>query len=242
MTNYLKKNKWKILLSTLATLIPMLVGAILWNKLPDPMPIHWNAMGEVDGWASKAFAVFGMPAILAALNLVCHVATGSDRKNKNQSKKVVGLVFWIVPAIANVACIMAYLAAMNINVNASNVVGVLLGVIFAIIGNYMPKCKLNYTIGIKIIWTLESEVNWLATHRFAGKVWLGGGILLILLAFLPMNVLVWAMIPVFALMALAPLVYSYIFFRRHEKDEGYFRVGVIDKDEETGEENSGEDR
>lgn len=233
MTNYLKENKWKILLSTLATLIPMILGVILWNKLPDPMPIHWNAMGEVDGWASKAVAVFGMPAILAALNLVCHVATGSDKKNKNQSKKMVSIVFWLVPIIANVTCTMVYLTAMNIEVNTLNIVAALLGIVFAIIGNYMPKCKLNYTIGIKIVWTLESEVNWLATHRVAGRVWLGGGIIIALSALLPTNILVWVVLPVLVLMAAIPLIYSYVFFRRHENDEGYFRVGVIDKDEET---------
>lgn len=233
MTNYLKENKWKILLSTLATFIPMFVGMILWNKLPDPMPIHWNAMGEVDGWASKAVAVFGMPAILAALNLVCHIATGSDKKNKNQSKKMVSIVFWLVPIIANVTCTMVYLTAMNIEVNTLNIAAALLGIVFAIIGNYMPKCKLNYTIGIKIVWTLESEANWLATHRVAGRVWLGGGIIIALSALLPTNILVWVVLPVLVLMAAIPLIYSYVFFRRHEKDEGYFRVGVIDKDEET---------
>ena len=233
MTNYLKENKWKILLSTLATFIPMFVGMILWNKLPDPMPIHWNAMGEVDGWASKAVAVFGMPAILAALNLVCHIATGSDKKNKNQSKKMVSIVFWLVPIIANVTCTMVYLTAMNIEVNTLNIAAALLGIVFAIIGNYMPKCKLNYTIGIKIVWTLESEVNWLATHRVAGRVWLGGGIIIALSALLPTNILVWVVLPVLVLMAAIPLIYSYVFFRRHEKDEGYFRVGVVDKDEET---------
>lgn len=233
MTNYLKENKWKILLSTLATLIPMILGVILWNKLPDPMPIHWNAMGEVDGWASKAVAVFGMPAILAALNLVCHIATGSDKKNKNQSKKVVSIIFWLVPIIANVTCTMVYLTAMNIEVNTLNIAAALLGIVFAIIGNYMPKCKLNYTIGIKIVWTLESEVNWLATHRVAGRVWLGGGIIIALSALLPTNILVWVVLPVLVLMAAIPLIYSYVFFRRHENDEGYFRVGVIDKDEET---------
>ena len=233
MTNYLKENKWKILLSTLATFIPMFVGMILWNKLPDPMPIHWNAMGEVDGWASKAVAVFGMPAILAALNLVCHIATGSDKKNKNQSKKVVSIIFWLVPIIANVTCTMVYLTAMNIEVNTLNIAAALLGIVFAIIGNYLPKCKLNYTIGIKIVWTLESEVNWLATHRVAGRVWLGGGIIIALSALLPTNILVWVVLPVLVLMAAIPLIYSYVFFRRHEKDEGYFRVGVIDKDEET---------
>ena len=242
MTNYLKTNKWKILLSTIATLVPMLVGGILWNKLPESLPIHWNAAGEIDGWASKAFAVFGMPAILAAIGIVCHLVTATDKKNKDQSKKVVSLIFWILPVVANVTCTMVYLTAMGISVKAPNIIVAVVGVGLAVVGNYMPKCKLNYTIGIKIIWTLESEVNWLATHRVAGRTWLAGGIILALSAFLPANILVWIALPVLVIMVAIPLIYSYVFFRRHEKDEGYFRVGVIDKDEEMTEEKGGEEQ
>ncbi len=233
MNNYLKENKWKILLSTLATLVPVLVGLIIWEKLPEELPIHWGPTGEVDGWASRGFAVFGMPAILAALNLLCHIVTGHDRKNKDQNKKVFTLIFWIIPTLANVACMMTYLTAMGISAKAPNIIIAVVGVGLAIVGNYLPKCKLNYTIGIKIVWTLESEANWLATHRFAGKVWLCGGILLAFLSFLPAASLVWAVIPVLLCMVAAPLIYSYVFFRHHSGEEGYFRVGVIDKDEDS---------
>lgn len=236
MTNYLKKNKWKIIISTLVTLVPMLAGLILWSALPDKMPIHWGPSGEVDGWASKGFAVFGIPTIMAALNLVCSLATGLDHKNKNQSKRIVGLVFWIVPIMSLLLGAITYLVTFDVSIDAVNIVVAALGILFAFIGNYLPKSKLNYTIGIKVIWTLESEVNWLATHRFAGKVWMVGGIVLALSAFLPTSVLPWTTIAVLLIMAAAPLVYSYLHFRRHEKDEGYFRVGEIEKkDGEEGE-------
>lgn len=236
MINYLKENKWKIILSTLGTLIPMVAGAILWSMLPDKLPVHWDPSGEIDGWASKGFAVFGIPGIMAALNLVCSLATGLDHKNKNQSKKVFGLIFWIVPVMSVLLGVIVYLTALGVSISAPNVIIAVLGVLFAFIGNYLPKSKLNYTIGIKIIWTLESEANWLATHRFAGKVWMVGGIVLALSAFAPVTALVWITVAVLVLMTIIPLVYSYLYFRRHEKDEGYFRVGEIEKkDEEDGE-------
>ena len=173
---------------------------------------------------------------MAGINLLCIIVTGLDHKNKNQNRKVFDIVFWIVPVMALLLGAIVYLTALGVNVSAPNIMVAVLGILFVFIGNYIPKSKLNYTIGIKIIWTLESEANWLATHRFAGKVWLLGGIVLALSAFVPMVALVWITIAVLVLMVAIPLVYSYLYFRRHEKDEGYFRVGEIEKQsEEDGE-------
>lgn len=52
------------------------------------------------------------------------------------------------------------------------------------IGNYMPKLKQNYTIGIKVPWTLNSEENWNMTHRMAGKVYVVAGVISIIIALL----------------------------------------------------------
>jgi len=62
----LKKNKTLVILVSIVTLLPILVGILLWNQLPEQMPTHWNAAGEIDDWSSKAFAVFGLPCIMLA--------------------------------------------------------------------------------------------------------------------------------------------------------------------------------
>ena len=49
MKNWLKENKGKIILSTFLTMVPMLIGLILWNQLPDSMTTHWGADGAADG-------------------------------------------------------------------------------------------------------------------------------------------------------------------------------------------------
>ena len=95
----LKKYRKTLIITTIITLLPVLAGIILWDKLPEKFPIHFNAAGEVDGWSSKAVGVFVMPLILVAAQWLC--ALGSlkmDPKANNLSDKVMGLVLWIIPA------------------------------------------------------------------------------------------------------------------------------------------------
>ena len=203
----IKKN-WKVLLITsVVILLPILAGLILWNKLPEQIPSHWNAAGEVDGWSSKLFAVFGMPLILLAFQWLCVLGTGADPKKQNHPQKIVHLVLWIIPVLSAVLHTIVYMVALGQAVRMEVVMPVLIGLVLAIIGNYLPKCKQNYTIGIKIPWTLNSEENWNRTHRFAGRLWLIGGILIMLTGFVGG---VWILLPIMLLMILAPMIYSYV--------------------------------
>ena len=216
MKNWFAKNKWKILLSVGATFLPTLIGLILWNQLPDTMNSHWGVDGAADGSASKAFAVFGMPAILAAANLLCMVATGLDRGNRDQNKKLMGIIFWIMPVISLAVMGGMYAIALGKPVDMMLIVPVLMGVLFIVLGNYMPKATQNRTMGIKIYWTLCNEENWNKTHRFAGKCWVAGGLVVLLEAVLPLSWFVPVMLTTIALLVIAPVVYSYIIYRQHK--------------------------
>jgi uncharacterized membrane protein len=92
-----------------------------------------------------------------------------------------------------------------------------MGVTFLYIGNYMPKCKQNFTLGIKLPWTLNSEANWNATHRLAGKVWMAAGVLFLLCIFLPKPALMLALLIILPVMVLVPLVYSYLYYKKHDE-------------------------
>ena len=87
--------------------------------------------------------------------------------------------------------------------------------------NYEGKDAVNYTIGIKIMWTLNSDKNWVATHRFAGKVWFVGGVIVAISALLPTGILPWVAFAVFAITALAPVIYSFVYFKNHQSDADY---------------------
>ena len=207
----IKKNLKVLILTTVVMLLPILAGIILWNQLPEQMPTHWNAAGEIDGWSSKPFAVFVLPLIMVAAQWLCMLGTAADPKKNNHSEKVLHLILWIVPALSVVLHAVTYATALGYAVPIEVVMPVLIGLIFTIIGNYMPKCKQNYTIGIKIPWTLDNEENWNRTHRFAGWLWTFCGIAIMCTGFFGGF---WVFLPITLLMVLAPIIYSYILHQK----------------------------
>ena len=173
----MKKYKKMIIITTLVTLLPILLGIILWEKLPDSIATHWGADGQANGWSNKAFAVFGMPCILAAIHLFSVCVTLNDPKRKNIHKKPLALVFWIVPVVSLVTSGFTYMAALGSDIDIRLIVSIMMGILFIILGDYMPKLQQNYTVGIKLPWTLNSVENWDRTHRFGGKLFIAGGVL-----------------------------------------------------------------
>lgn len=211
----LKRNKWKILATTLVTLLPILAGLILWDKLPERMPIHWGVSGEANGYAGRAVAVFALPGFMAAMHLLCVVATALDPKAEHHAEKVLDLVFCIVPVMSVFVSGMVYAAALGVKVDVGTWTLALCSVLFILIGNYLPKCRRNYTIGIKVPWTLDSDENWNVTHRFAGKVWVTGGFILLIVSFLPGELKPWIYVPGSMLMAVLPVCRSYLYYKSH---------------------------
>ncbi len=210
-----KKN---LIISSIVTLLPILAGVILWDKLPDNMATHFAANGDADGFASKAFAVFGLPLILLGIFWICIFFTMKDINNKNQNKKALGMVYWIIPVLSCVVNGNLYFIALGKEINPAVVVSLLLGIMFIAIGNYMPKCKQNFTLGIKIKWTLENEENWNKTHRFAGKVWFIGGFLMLLTAFLTIEYALLSILFLIIPMVVLPVIYSYCYHKKQLKE------------------------
>ena len=209
------KKHWKILAGTsIATLLPALVGLVLWHQLPAELPIHWNAQGEVDGVSSKTVAVLGMPLFLVAMQWVVTLAMLADPKRQNHSAKMLHLSLWLIPAVSIMVGAVTYATALGHEVRVGLILPLFLGLLFVIIGNYLPKCKQNYTIGIKIPWTLDDEDNWNKTHRFAGFVWTVCSFVVMSGAFFKKAVVFTTFIPI-AVMVFAPMIYSYIYYRKH---------------------------
>ena len=207
----IRKNLKLMLITSLVTLLPLLVGLCLWNQLPDQLPFHWNAAGEVDGWAGKPMAVIGAPLLMLALHWLCAWVTAADPKHKNHSDKMLRLILWIIPLLSVVLFGMIFSTAWNKDLHVASIAPILIGVLFVIIGNYLPKCKQSYTIGIKLPWTLHSEANWNKTHRLAGFLWVLGGFAMMIAGFFGG---LWAILPIALGMTLIPTGYSYLLYRK----------------------------
>ena len=210
----INKNLKKIVLTSVITLLPIIVGLIFWNRLPEKVPTHFNLEGEVDGWSSKAFAVFGIPAFIFAMHIACTIAASFDPKSKNIEGKPLNLVLWICPMVSAVVAIVTYPTALGYKINVTFIMLLYVSVLFITVGNYLPKCRPNYTIGIKVPWTLDDEENWNKTHRFAGKLWVICGIITLVTAFLNIPWIFFALIPV---ITVVPIVYSYILYKNKKQ-------------------------
>ena len=204
----LKDNKKTLIITSILTILPILIGVFFWNRLPDVMATHFGANNEANGFTSKAFAVFGLPLILLAAEWFGALVTSHDPKKQNISPKMFAFVLWIVPVVSLIGAATIYPYNLGYQIDITFIAELLLGVIFIVVGNYLPKARQNYTIGIKIPWTLANEENWNRTHRLAGYLWVIGGILMVIAALTGIAKTQW-MIAVFFVLAIVPYIYSY---------------------------------
>jgi len=208
------KFRTKVIVSSAITLLPMLIGLILWNRLPELLTTHWGFDGQADGWHGRGMAVFVLPLILLLLHWLCIFVTSKDPKNKNFEGKALNLTFWLIPVISNYVFALIYSTAFGKNWNHHSILFILFGVLFMVIGNYLPKTRQNYTMGIKVPWALNNEENWNATHRFGGKVWVIGGVIFLFASLLPEELTPFVLLILVLILALVPTLYSYLYYKK----------------------------
>lgn len=212
----MQNHKKLILLSFALALLPMIIGALFYNQLPDQLPVHYNVQGIADEYYHKAGALFGIPSAMVGMQLFLIFFTLADPKNKKNTPQMFLLTIWIVPIMSFFVTGITILYGFNIRLDVAKIITGLVGVMFILIGNYMPKCKQSYTIGIKTPWTLSDQDIWFKTHRLAGFLWLICGILVLILNFVGLSVMLFG---IFLITALVPPIYSYILYRKKEKEE-----------------------
>lgn len=190
-----KQYKFQIILSSIVILLPALFGFITGAK-----------------------SIIAIPFVLLAFHLLCLFITSKDAKSANQNKKAFSMVLWIIPSLSVWICSMMYALIHVEDFDPTNYTLFIISLMFILFGNYMPKIKQNSTLGIKIKWTLLSEDNWFATHRFAGKVWVVCGVAIAICAFLPYKALPYVVVPVIFISGLVPMLYSYLIYRKQKSN------------------------
>ncbi|MDK8387300.1 SdpI family protein [Streptococcus xiaochunlingii] len=204
----MKMNKKLLLLTSIVILFPILWGVMIWSQLPNQISIHFNAAGQANNFQSKALAVFGLPIFLLLVHLFVIFVTARDPKNQTMNEKMGKVIYWLTPIVSLSLSYLIYSKALGSTTNPSIFVSALLGLIFVMMGNYMPKLKVNHTVGIRLPWTLQSEDNWHKTHRLAGKLWVLGGLILLIEAGIQFAV-PYVMGIVILTIVLIPILYSY---------------------------------
>lgn len=196
-------------------LMPFIYLATIWDSLPETIATHFNGSGEADGWGSKETLIWGPLVMLALSYGVFWLIPSIDPKQKiGAMGKKFEAVKWIVVLLMVAVSILWIYSSQNGN-SSINMLFVVFGIFFTLMGNFMPTIKHNYFVGIRTPWTLENETVWKKTHRMAGGWWLAGGIVIVLASLLLSNAWV---LPVFitvtVIIALVPMVFSYLEFKK----------------------------
>lgn len=204
----IKINKKLLLFTSILILLSSLVGCVFWYQLPEKMPTHFNLLGQADGYNHKVFVIFGLPALMLLMHWLLLFLMIKDPKSSNISSKIQVLIYWIIPFVSCLSMISIYGESLGYSMMSGILAQIFMGVLMIVIGNYLPKTRRNYIIGIRLPWTLENNENWSKTHRLAGKIWVLGGLLLFLNAFVQLYVY-WVFFLTLLLVVLIPGVYSY---------------------------------
>ena len=206
-------NKRRLLLTTAVCLLPIVAGLALYSRLPEQIATHFDFNGTPNGYSSRAFAVLGLPGIMAGLNVLVQVLLCTDPKRRNIGGAMMGISAWIVPVTTLITSAVILGGALGADMQAERIIPAAVGVLFILIGNYLPKTKQNYSAGIKLPWTLNSEENWNRTHRLAGFLWVLGGVIFALASLLGIGG-AWLLGAMILAMVLVPGVYSYILYTK----------------------------
>ena len=192
------------------------IAGISFFFLPDTIPAHFNAQGEVYRYGSR-FEIFIIPFCALVMNALFIVLEKVDPKKNHieQIKKYVHATLCIANGILLITlCIMIIEALYPKTLNVILILYITLCVMFIAIGNMMPKFKSNYFMGIRTPWTLENEQVWFKTHRLGGKLWFYGGVLMLAGIFLPSTWMFGFLLIGTILLGAIPCIYSYICFKK----------------------------
>jgi uncharacterized membrane protein len=200
---------------------------LIFKLLPEEIAIHFGVTGKADGYGSPIVAVTVLPIIFLIIHVLCFGITYKFYKGHDQNKKVVELIYWMIPIACIASMASIYAIAFDLPVRISLLFYLLFAVMFIVIGNYLPKCRRNHMMGVKIKWTLANEENWNMTHRFTGKVWFWCGIACLPCMFMPDLYFIYPFIPIMLVVAIAPFLYSYRYYRKQVREGSYTDDGFV---------------
>lgn len=210
----MKKIDWQILIITsLICLIPIIFGIILYDQLPEQMAVHFGVNNEPNSFAPKEFALFGIPIFMFALQVFCCIAS-DFMEEKKQNKKYIILYKWIIPIIGMVVYLTMLAYGSGIELDMRMIVCFTLGIVFTVVGNYMPKTELN-----KLQMNYIREDFWKKMKRPVGYFFVIIGLVFIISAFLN-SMVSFILLIILIVCAVLTTIYSiYLFYknRRYKK-------------------------
>lgn len=206
----------RYVLAWLLVLASFAVVFALWSRMPEMVPVHWNAHGKVNGWMAKPWGpLIGPLTALATVGFlsICPLISpkqfSMERFVRAWTTIVTGLAGFMFVVTAAVT-----LAGAGVAVDVTRILGLAVGVLFMMIGNFMGKLTPNFFAGIRTPWTLANEEVWLRTHRLGGKLFFLAGLAAAVTSLVSSVASVSVILGGSLLASIVPTVYSYLLYRK----------------------------
>lgn len=198
-------------------LTPAVYLAFVWNVLPEEVPMHFNAKGEVDRYGSKDELIGLLFMVNLPLYFIMRFAPQIDPKKKINEKQLFGLRLVLHIFISLLALFIIYSTQKGALANPFGIVS-LVGLLFAAVGFFFTSIKPNYFIGIRTPWTLENETVWTKTHKVSGPVWIAGGVFMAISPLFAKEASIYIILGVTFGLAIFSVVYSYQVYKELPKE------------------------
>ena len=209
-------TKTTSIISIFLLAIVIIVGAVLWNQLPDQMASHWNVNDQVDGTTSKFWGVFMMPLVTLGLMVLFLVVPNIDPLKANIAQFRETFNIFIVLIIAFMLYIHGLTLAWSLgftNFKMSAAMLPFMGVLFIAIGFLLRKAKRNFFIGIRTPWTLSSDTVWDKTHQLGAMLFMASGVLAFIGGLFGGMTAFWFLFGPLMGSSLFLVIYSYVLYR-----------------------------
>lgn len=205
-----KKDWWLIAVICVTWIITFAI----YGRLPEKIPIHWNAAGHIDRYGAKA-TIFLSPSLTTLIYAGMLFSPLIDPRRANYAKftgpyRVIRSLLVLIFVIIH---LMSTGAALNYSIKIDRILPLVLSIMIIVMGNYMGKLRHNYFVGIRTPWTLADEDVWNKTHRFGGLLWVLAGLIGLIGSFIGgMWAFMMFLIPLLAA-SIAAVVYSYFAYK-----------------------------
>lgn len=204
----------RLIVSLILCLLPIVIGLVLYDSIPEQMPIHWASSGAADGFIAKSIGVWLVPLFLLAIHLLVSIGTMAKSESQQMAKMTLLISYWAVPIVAVIVEPMALLKAAGYAIDIVRLVLTVVGILLVIAGNYMPKNQPNTTAGYRLPWTVGDVNNWKRTHLLAGKLWILVGLAMLFCGWTNIGD-TWLLIVFMVVALVVPMFYSFAIRSRH---------------------------
>lgn len=200
-------------------LIALMVAFALavYGRLPEQVPTHFGLSGEPDDWTDRFPGAFLMPAIAAGIYLLLFALRRIDprRRHYERFEETWWVILNVLALLLTAMHVLSLGVALGWPIDMGKAITVTIGLVFVGLGNYLPRLRSNWWIGIRTPWTLDSETVWRETHRVGGWTFVAAGLALVVAGLvIPAGTREWVSGAALAIGVLVPLVYSYVAYRR----------------------------